>query len=324
MEIMKKFINWVKANKLTTLLLIAVIYLIFGRNLISLLGVRSLLKTSYSNSRGITNPSIGSVVTDSTMELAAPLGSMSQNYIPPVQSEAAPTTDVEERLVVRETNLSLLVEDVRNVSNEIINFTENQGGYMVSSSLSQPEEAPFGTIVVRIPSDSLLETMEYFRSLSIKVSSEFISGKDVTDQYEDIEARLFTLEKTKSRFEEIMEQAVKIDDILRVQREIISLQSQIDNLKGRQKLLEGTAKLAKVTIYLSTDEIALPYAPSDTFRPNVIFKLAIRSLIKNLRNIAETAIWIVVYAVIWLPVLAIIILIKRWKKKRKSTEPTQA
>ena len=55
-------------------------------------------------------------------------------------------------------------------------------------------------------------------------------------------------------------------------------QSQIDSYKGQQDALKKNAQLAKLTIYLSTDEIALPYAPSETFRPQIIFKLAVRGI----------------------------------------------
>ncbi len=69
--------------------------------------------------------------------------------------------------------------------------------------------------------------------------------------------------------------------------------------------------MAKVTIYLSTDEMALPYAPSNAWRPAVIFKLAVRSLIGSLRSLASVLIWIVVYSVIWLPILIAILLLRK-------------
>lgn len=307
---MRKIINWIKNNKFTALLLIVVFYFLFTRTFLSFFSRQIAAPLQYSKSSGIANTPLGDVA----MEFSAPSAMRGIGSFVPAP-EAPPSTDVEDRLVVRETNMSLLVDDVRTTSDQILNYVDEQGGYMVNSSISQPEEAPYGTIVVRIPSDNLRETMDYFRSLAIKVSSEFISGRDVTDQYEDIESRLVTLEKTKARFEEIMDQAVKIDDILRVQREIINLQSQIDNLKGRQQLLEGTARLAKITIHISTDEIALPYTPSETFRPNVIFKLAWRSLVRNSRKIATAVIWIAVYSVVWVPVLGIVVFIKRRKTK---------
>jgi hypothetical protein len=316
-NIMHKLLDWIKTHKLTTVLLVIVVYFVY-RNFYSIpiLG-------------GLSQKAIPSYYSEPTADISYEMGASEAlrtqsigGIIPPLPSEAPPT-ETTDRLVVRETNISLLVEDVRQTSDEILNYVEGQGGYMVSTTITQPEEAPYGTIVVRVPSEKLRETMERFRSLAIKVSSEYITGRDVTDEYEDIEARLETLEKTKAKFEAIMDQAVKIDDILRVQREIISLQSQIDNLKGRQLYLEQTAKLARITINMSTDEIALPYTPSEAFRPKIIFKLAWRSLVRNLRKIATTVIWIAVYAVIWVPVLGIIVLVKRWWAKRSSIKPQQ-
>ena len=313
MNKMRRLIDWIKRNKLTALLGLIVLYFLLRNSF----GIPTL-----SRSRRAAAPSYPGFggTADVALELGALQGLRSPSILPPSSREAPPTTDVEDRLVVRETNLSLLVEEVRQTSDKIISFVETQGGYMVSSTISQPEEAPFATIVVRVPSDTLRETMDYFRSLAIKVSSEHITGRDVTDEYVDIESRLATLEKTKARFEEIMDRATKIDDILRIQREVISLQSQIDSLKGRQQYLEQTARLARVTIHMSTDEIALPYTPSETFRPNVIIKLAWRSLVRNLRKISTATIWIGVYSVIWIPVLGSIVFIKRWKAKKRTQQ----
>jgi len=171
-------------------------------------------------------------------------------------------------------------------------------------------------VVVRVPAKSLKATLDYFRSLSIKVSSENLFGTDVTDQYVDIQARLDTLNKTKAKFEEILVKADKVTDILEVQRQIIYIQDQIDSLKGQQQYLEKTAELAKITLYLSTDEFSLPYAPSAPFRPAVIFKYAVRSLVGTLRGIVQALIWIGVYSVIMVPVLLVVYFVRRKIKRQ--------
>lgn len=232
----------------------------------------------------------------------------------PLVPESPPTTQTD-RLVVQESNLSLVVKNVRESVDKIVDQAKSVGGYMVSSSLSQPEEAPYANVVVRVPSKNLKLVLEYFRSLAVKVSSENLYGYDVTDEYTDIEARLATLNKTKAKFEEIMNKAEKIQDILEVQRQLISLQDQIDSLKGRQQYLEKTAELAKITLYLSTDEFSLPYAPAAPFRPAVIFKYAIRSLVGTLRSGVKLLIWVVVYSVIWLPILLIAWFLSKRRKK---------
>ncbi len=233
-----------------------------------------------------------------------------------VFQEAAPAPEVEDRLVVRNSQMSLLVENVREVQKAIIAKAENLGGYMVDSRVDSPFGIDSSTVTVRIPEPKLNEVLEYFRSLGVRVVSENLVGRDVTDEYVDLEARLATLQKTKSKFEEILEKAEKIQDILQVQREIISLQSQIDNLKGRQQYLEKTAQSSRVTVYLSTDELALPYAPTQPWRPKVIFKQATRSLIKTFRSAGVLGIWLSVYAIVWLPLLLIIWYIKKRVKKK--------
>lgn len=305
---MQKIIAWIKNHKLDAFLLIIVAYLFFRNS--GPVFLRSGLRNLDTVNTAMTYGEVGSA----DMALSAVEPGIS---LPSVEKTAPPTTDVEERLVVQETNLSLVVKNVRETTDKILEFTEAQGGYMVATSLTQPEEAPYGMIVVRVPAEKLKETLDYFRTLSIKVSSEFVSGRDVTDEYEDIAEELRTLEKTKARFEAILNQAEKIDDILRVQREIISLQKQIDGYKGRQQLLEGTARLSRITLNISTDEMSLPYAPSETFRPQVIFKLAVRSLVLNLREAAAALIWVAVYAVVWIPIIAIFLAVKRFLKRRK-------
>jgi len=47
------------------------------------------------------------------------------------------------------------------------------------------------------------------------------------------------------------------------------------------KYFEQSAKLTKITVYLSTDELSLPYAPTNQWRPLVIVKEAFRSLIST-------------------------------------------
>jgi hypothetical protein len=240
---------------------------------------------------------------------------MAQKIAPPVPDDGyTPQDAVADRMVVEDSNLSLLVKDVTDMRNRIINFARTTGGYMVSSNISNPQDAPTATVIIRIPSAKLEDALSFLRGQAVKVVSEHLSGQDVTDQYVDVEKRIALLEKTLSRFEAILNDSREISDITNLTRQIISIQSQIDSLKGQQEGLAKRAELSKITIHLSTDEIALPYAPSETWRPNVIFKMAVRALIGDLRSLAERGIWIAVYAVIWIPVL--LVMIAAWKLYR--------
>ncbi|MBU4210032.1 DUF4349 domain-containing protein [Patescibacteria group bacterium] len=224
-----------------------------------------------------------------------------------------PPSQSQPRMVTKDTNLSLLVKNVRQTIDEIENMATQTNGYMVDSHLSSPEGADSGNITIRVPSDNRQQILDQLRSMAVKVVSETVYGRDVTDEYEDLDAKLEVLYKTKSKFEEIFSQASKIPDLLNVQRELVSLQQQIDSLRGRQEYLSQSAKLTKIMVYLSTDELELPYSPTKAWRPKVIFKTAVRSLILNLRSLGNLFIWALVYS----PILIVIFLVIKFFQKRK-------
>jgi len=300
---MNKLFSWVKTNKLTFALILVVLYLLVKGSGRPLTSYSTLLKTGG-----------GDFVSQSANVSSVARGGTSNLF------EAAPQPEVKDRLLVEESNVSIVVDKVRERVDAIVNYVSSKNGYLVSSSISQPEESPSATVVLRLPQPELRPAIEMLRKMAVKVTYEYLSGYDVTDQYLDIEARLATLMKTKARFEEIMAQAVKVEEIMQVQREIINLQEQIDSLKGRQDYLKKTAENAKLTVYLAADEWSLPFAPVDGgFRPKVIFKQAVRALVRNIRSGAQAAIWLGVYAAIWLPVLVVVLIVrKKLRKKDKN------
>lgn len=291
------FLSWLKSHKLTSLLILVIAFLLWKQ-------YRPPPIYQLSSRGGGVSESAPALSLKSKNSLSSP--------IPPT-SEVAPS-DSPNRLVIQETTLSLVVKDVTSSLSQIQSKAESLGGFLVNSHLSKPEESASGAITVRVPSDKLAEALAAFRSAGLRVIDEQINGRDVTDQYVDLDSRLATLEKTKTKFEEILNRAVTVSEILNVQREIINLQSQIDNLKGQQQYLKKSADLSKITVYLSTDEFSLPYAPKEAWRPGVIAKLAVRALVTDLRKIAAGIIWIAVFAPLWLPILFIVWYINKKKK----------
>jgi hypothetical protein len=294
-------IQFIKKNWIWLIIILA---LLFGKNLLSLLfGV--------SRISSMTVPQFSSLSSsDSSFSSLTANSSYSKSSVAPSEST--------NRIIIQDTSLSLQVKDVSKTITEIEDVAKNLGGFLINSSLSKPQGAASGNISVRIPEDKRKEALTSFKNMSVKVVSESVVGNDVTDQYVDLEARLEVLYKTKIKYEEILQKAEKVTDLLSVQRELISLQTQIDNLKGQQKYYEQSAKLSKIVMYLSTDELSLPYAPTNEWRPMVIFKEAVRSLVSTFRGIGSLVIWAVVYVPVIIPVILIIWFIKR-KKQLKST-----
>ena len=84
-------------------------------------------------------------------DLALPsAGGVAKSLIAPVPREVAPVY-TQDRLVIKDTSLSLVVKDVTKTIADIETVAKDLGGYLVNSYLSRPEEGGSGTIVVRVP-----------------------------------------------------------------------------------------------------------------------------------------------------------------------------
>ena len=305
-------VNWIKSNKLVTLLILVILYFVFVGNSSRPYSLRTPSVT-YPGEMGVSNMGFNGGMVKTEMAESMPAVRAPSPYNP--ESTDASATD---RRVVTENYLSLQVSDVPEMISSIKSKAESLRGFMVNANVSRPEESASGTITIRIPVSRSDGMISFLKENSIKVVNEDMQGRDITDQYQDIESRLNTLQTNKARFEEIMEKAETIDDILRVQTQVFQLQTQIESLIGQREYLRNTSETVKITAYLATDEYSLPYVPNTSWRPEAVFKEAIRSLVMDLRSIGNTAIWLSVYAVIWLPLLAISLLVIRYWKARKS------
>lgn len=286
--------TFIKKNWIVLVLILIIIFLAKNR----------VISPNFSSSISTQNSGITEMAIDSIGVANSKLG-YSRNSVAP--------SDSIDRLVIQDTSLSLQVKDVSKTITNVLDTTKNLGGFLVNSSLTKPEGAASGNISIRVPKEKRSEALEEFKKLAVKVVSESVYGNDVTDEYVDLESQLEVLNKTKEKYNQILQNAQKVADIMSVQEQLTNIQNQIDNIKGQQKYYEQSAKLTKIAIYLSTDELALPYAPTNEWRPTVIFKNAVRSLVGVFRGFGSLIIWSVVFIPIIIPILLAILYIRRKK-----------
>ncbi|PIP23776.1 MAG: hypothetical protein COX36_01410 [Candidatus Nealsonbacteria bacterium CG23_combo_of_CG06-09_8_20_14_all_38_19] len=222
------------------------------------------------------------------------------------------------RLVVRTGKLQMVVKDISGVVNNIVQYVEGRGGWVVSSDVTKFQDVPSGSIVVRVPSASFDESINYLRGLAEKVTHESTSGQDITEEYTDLQSRLRNLEATEAQLLKLMEKSGSISDILSVQNQLTSTRGQIEQIKGRMQYLEGSAEMATITVNLALSEDLLPIPPTEKWRPEYVLKQAWRSLLGSLKSFSYLAIWIIVYAVIWFPAIIIIRFVKKFLRRNKA------
>lgn len=221
------------------------------------------------------------------------------------------------RLVIKTGTINMVVKDIAGSAKNIIKYAEDKGGWVVTSSVSEREKLPSGYITVRVPAEFFEEAVAYFRGLAVKVTFESTGGEDVTEEYVDLQSRLRNLEASEAQLLKIMERAGKISEVLEVQRELTNVRSQIEQTKGRIQYLERSAQMASITINLALSEELLPIPPGEKWRPKYVLLRSWKSVLVFWRGFSYFLINIVVWAQVWVPLVIIIWLVRRFWKKRK-------
>lgn len=303
---MQRLVLWIKSHLTHLIIFLVVVWLSWPR----------LQAIYYETQYGLNSLSYIPMGGFGTVKESQSMPYIDSSSSLPYSLDYAPTESTN-RMVSKTASLSMVVKDVSKTQSLVESYVENIDGFLVTSSLTSPTDAPYAFLTLRVPTIDLDETLSYFRSLAFEVTTENVNAQDVTDQYSDLAAHIASLTATKTRYEEIRNGATDISDLVDITNQIVSIQEQIDRYVGQQYYLEQTAKYSLVTIDMSTDELALPYAPENPFRPSVIYKQAVRSLLTFGQAIAEKSIWAGVYSVVWVPLLLVIL----WWYKNTRPKP---
>ncbi len=232
-----------------------------------------------------------------------------------------------ERMVIKNANLSIVVENPSESMDEIRQMASEMGGYVVSSNLTQVQtdrgvEVPQARITIRVPSEKLDQALETIKTGAGQVLSENISGQDVTKEYTDLESRLRHLKNAESRLTQIMEEARDTEDVLSVYNRLVEVQEEMEIVKGQMQYYEQSAALSAISVTIQANEAVQPLKIGN-WQPVGVAKKAIQALINTLQFFGDVAIWLALFV---LPVLLILYLpirfgwkgIKRLFRSRKS------
>lgn len=252
--------------------------------------------------------------------------------------ETAPITQplpADKRLVVRNANLTIVLDDPAQALNTISKMAEAMGGFVVSSNLykvtsGQGKEFPEATIIVRVPSEQLNAALDQIHKMvkdpDKDISNETITGQDVTKEYTDLTSREKNLEQAEAQLREIMASATKTEDVLAVYNQLTQIREQIEVLKGQIQYYEESAALSSITVTIHATASVQPLEIGG-WQPVGVARDAVQTLINTMQAIANGAIWLVLYVlpvavVIFIPVRLLWWLFRRIQKSRKASTPT--
>ena len=235
--------------------------------------------------------------------------------VAPVPEEAGagvlPST-AEERMIIRNGDMSLVVEDVTRARDEITQLAVRLGGWVVSSRISGEEEELRGWISIRVPDETFDQAFADLRGLAVRVTSESTNTEDITEEYIDLQSRLKNAEATESQYLALLEKAEDVEDILRIYEELSWIRYEIEQIKGRIQYLERISAMSLISIELRPAVTAAPLVrPGWSARE--VLKSAVRGLVIFGQGLGTMAIGAAIFSPIWGTILGVLY----WRRRRK-------
>lgn len=159
-----------------------------------------------------------------------------------------------QRMLIWQGSITVEVADIEASVKKATDIVTGVKGYIERKSDYGDKSS---SLSLRVPSDELKATIEKIAEIGT-VTSKYLSSKDVTEEYIDIEARLKNKIVLRDRLQKLLDKANGVKDILAIEKELNRVQADIDSMQGRLKSLKGKVDYAQLDVRFKRQQILGP------------------------------------------------------------------
>lgn len=231
-----------------------------------------------------------------------------------------------QRAVIRKATLELRSADVRAAAAKAaLLLNEAAGEYVQESSIQGEGERARAQLTLRIAADRLSEVLNQIRDLG-EVTSESVTGQDVTAQVVDLEARLRNEQRVETELLDLLQKRenAPLADILQLRESIASVRGEIERLTAQRDHLSRMVSLGTVLLIIRGADAPGPEAGAFSFLGTFGDRLAaawhggVRALAGSIALLVQ----ILVGGAVWWVILAVgIAAWARWARSRRAAAP---
>ena len=214
--------------------------------------------------------------------------------------------DVSERVYDKSAYQGVVVSNVSEYMKQVRDYIQSVNGKILNSNQNTFDDMRYAYISARVPADKFDDVTSMIASKAKKVVNEAINATDVTGQQVAMSDRMVELQEQKALKATELAAAKTEADKQRIQAEIDRVDKQAQQLQKSQE--QFTEQIQYATISLSAADSEKYFNPEAGGGIDDEMKRAWKSLGGTGTVIANFLVWVVVYAIIWLP----LVLAGRW------------
>ena len=239
-------------------------------------------------------------------------------------STSVQAAQVDDRLVMKEANLSLTVTDTATAVQTALNLAESYRGYVLNQRQWQTgESATYGELTLGVPADQFEALLVALRTLGT-VEDEQLSGQDVSDTAVDLQSRLDNLISNQARMRTFLDETRNITETLGVHQRLVQVENEINDLQGQLNFYSGRSDAALITLHLTAllpTPTPTPLPTPQSWSPGDTAKLASVRTQENAQAVADFTIYRTITWGPWLLLLGVASWIFIWLRRRRFARP---
>jgi hypothetical protein len=219
--------------------------------------------------------------------------------------------------IIKDGNMSIEVTDLQNSKKRVDSLVKLYNGYYAKESLNNYRRTISYNLKIRVPNNNFEKLVADVEKGKGKINSKEIDARDVTDEFIDVETRLNNKRSYLKRYNELLNKAKTIKDIVQIEDKISEIEEEIESSVARLKYLNDQVDYSTLTLNISS-EVDEKDSNKDGFLSELI-----DSLEKGWTGFVLFLIILVRLLPMFLIAMADIYIVRRARRKRREKQKRQ-
>jgi hypothetical protein len=220
-----------------------------------------------------------------------------------------------DRKIVKTAQLGVTSEDVRSEAAAAQQVAGRFGGTTISSQTYRSDSAVCADLILSVPSEHFEDALDDLRDLGEEVTTDTVSGQDVTEEYVDLQSRERNLLAAEQSLLDLYSRAGDVQDALSIQRELTAVRGQIEQVQGRMQYLKQSSDMSQIS--LSIQPVTNPPKPPSAWDPALVVAKAWNASLAVLQTLTAVILSTLVFGWWIIPPLALV----AWWLRRRLRRP---
>jgi len=237
--------------------------------------------------------------------------------IPPIGGGSLGDIEDVDRQIIKNGSLDLVVDNTEESIDDITVIAKGNDGFVENVNVYESgKDKKRGNVTVRVPAEKFDTVFDALKDLAIKVTSENINTRDVTEEFIDIEARLKSEKEAEAQYLLVLNRAFSIEDILAVREKLTQTRQNIERYQGRLNYLSRQIDMSTISVSLTSEAEVQVFGI--IWNPLTVVKQSLQAMFVGFANYVNffiALVFVIPVLLVWgITVLAILWVL--WKSAR--------